>query len=528
MKTYLPFLFCTFISCQVFAFDTDVVIDNADASGIEFLPNTAWVADTATTNSFRGTGKITTSSVANSLEYARFYTPLPATGLWKVFLWRNGRSTGTPDEATVRITHAEPTPSDVRFSGSGTVGEWVLAGVYWFDSSKQAEVKVIHDDTGLLAVDAVRFSYAEAETVLDSSSSGSVTFSPNTAAWPIVSELSANEQSYRRSNTVGATVTFTPTLPTPGAYEVSIWFPQSGLTTATSVSVDVVHQGTTSSFSVSLPSTGFNEGKWVQVGTTPFLFDAGPNSNNKVVVKTGPNGSDYVPADAVRFAKTGAYSVLLDNDAGAPNPPTDPGGVAPNPNPGNWQVIADAPAVRPWSAHKWIAVGPDSRRALGSGNDSMVYTPDLPEIGLYDAYIWYPFTNNSANNSIVSVVDALSQTTSLTINQMQNTAQWRHVGRYVLDPANATLTLQTPQTGTLYTIADAALFIRTSEDVDGDGDGMLDNWEAYWFHTLGRNGTGDYDGDGILDAAERAANYDPANPAPVLHLDAPIGSTLAP
>ena len=37
--------------------------------------------------------------------------------------------------------------------------------------------------------------------------------------------------------------------------------------------------------------------------------------------------------------------------------------------------------------------------------------------------------------------------------------------------------------------------------VDTDGDGMDDQWEMYYFGTLARDGTGDFDGDGVSDLA---------------------------
>jgi hypothetical protein len=47
--------------------------------------------------------------------------------------------------------------------------------------------------------------------------------------------------------------------------------------------------------------------------------------------------------------------------------------------------------------------------------------------------------------------------------------------------------------------------------VDSDGDGMDDNWENAYFTNLSRNGTGDFDGDGLSDFAEYKAGTDPKN-----------------
>lgn len=49
------------------------------------------------------------------------------------------------------------------------------------------------------------------------------------------------------------------------------------------------------------------------------------------------------------------------------------------------------------------------------------------------------------------------------------------------------------------------------QDVDADGDGMVDAWELHYFGTLDRDGTGDYDGDGLLDSDEYVWGTDPKN-----------------
>lgn len=48
--------------------------------------------------------------------------------------------------------------------------------------------------------------------------------------------------------------------------------------------------------------------------------------------------------------------------------------------------------------------------------------------------------------------------------------------------------------------------------LSSDGDAMADEWELVRFGTLARDGAGDFDGDGLVDAAEFAAGTDPAKP----------------
>ena len=73
-------------------------------------------------------------------------------------------------------------------------------------------------------------------------------------------------------------------------------------------------------------------------------------------------------------------------------------------------------------------------------------------------------------------------------------------------------------------LAHARVAPTSSRFVDTDGDGMDDNWEMIYFHTLARDGTGDFDGDGTTDFQEYLAGTDPTNPADVLRLSITVAS----
>jgi hypothetical protein len=95
----------------------------------------------------------------------------------------------------------------------------------------------------------------------------------------------------------GKSVTFTPDLPSAGAYEVFVRWTASA-NRATNVPIDVIHASGTSR---SLHNQQANGGAWISLGTFDF---AEGNSGNVVVGNDGANG--YVITDAVRFLSTSA------------------------------------------------------------------------------------------------------------------------------------------------------------------------------------------------------------------------------
>jgi len=58
-----------------------------------------------------------------------------------------------------------------------------------------------------------------------------------------------------------------------------------------------------------------------------------------------------------------------------------------------------------------------------------------------------------------------------------------------------------------------------------DGDGLPDEWETQYFGNTARDGSGDFDGDGVTDLAEYFADTNPTNSLSYLHIS---GVTLLP
>ena len=81
------------------------------------------------------------------------------------------------------------------------------------------------------------------------------------------------------------------------------------------------------------------------------------------------------------------------------------------------------------------------------------------------------------------------------------TPKWGQGGRYEITFVASD--------GVLTASQRAVIIIGSSHDTDGDG--MDDAWEMFWFGTLDRDGTGDYDGDGVSDLDEFLNGTNPAD-----------------
>ncbi len=62
-----------------------------------------------------------------------------------------------------------------------------------------------------------------------------------------------------------------------------------------------------------------------------------------------------------------------------------------------------------------------------------------------------------------------------------------------------------------------AAYALASDDTDGDG--MNDAWETGFFGDLSQDGTGDWDGDGVIDLHEHLADTDPTDPLSLLQME---------
>lgn len=519
MKKHLGIIGLCAISTTVLAFEPDVILDDSDTEHFELAGS--WQAETTVTNAFRGGSRVTAGTAINAGEFARFHTFLPKTGPWRVFIWHNGLGgTGFADNPVATIISADPAPALVEWNSRGSAGEWRQLGVFRFDSTIEAEVKLPHNDTGKISADAIRFSFADPEAVVEANGSATdVALYPGSSSWPYTATSSGFNMSTRRSATTNATATFTPSLPAAGYYDVSVWIPQSngpwipaGGTMAAAIPLEVHHRTGVASFNVTIPTTGANEGGWVRIGSAPFLFDktvGGQSNPAKVVIKTTGVAGQYVPADAVRFMRVGAASVFMDND--------DPAGVIANPSPGTWSPYAN-PNVYSWEYYKMTYFGANMARAhyADAAGNSRTYTPALPASGLYDTYVWYGFVNTTSSQGTSVSVNSTQGEVQRIVNQRLDGGKWNHTGRYLLDPQTAWLRISSNPASATYTYADGVLFLQDGDTTDADNDGLPDAWEQLLGTntdgTLGGSGYAlgwDTDGDGLSDGYEYGLGLDP-------------------
>lgn len=122
-------------------------------------------------------------------------------------------------------------------------------------------------------------------------SAGSWTFGANAGGWN-------GDYWHDQASSKGAKwVKYTPTLPTNGTYEVSLWWVEAS-NRATNTPVDVIHAAGTNRF---LVNQRLSSGGWHKLLTTNF--NAG--TNGSVIIRNDNTTGNYVIADGVRFQPVG-------------------------------------------------------------------------------------------------------------------------------------------------------------------------------------------------------------------------------
>ncbi len=145
------------------------------------------------------------------------------------------------------------------------------------------------------------------------------------------------------------------------------------------------------------------------------ISNASGSSNNKIDFITIYTVS-VDPATATSTPGAGPVEIIIDNkDAG----------VTIN---GSWKAETK---LNNYYGSDYIH---DNKKNKGSL--SVTFTPQIPEAGSYQVYMWWPADKGNANNTPVDIVHA-NGTATVTVNQQQNGGQWVLLGTYNFNAGGA-------------------------------------------------------------------------------------------
>jgi hypothetical protein len=263
--------------------------------------------------------------------------------------------------------------------------------------------------------------------IVDNSASTGVTI---TGSWATStfepSYIGANYLHDQNTGKGSKSVTFTPTIPTPGSYGVYLYWNASD-DRANNVPIDIQHAGGTSTVTVNQTQNG---GQWVLLNT--YMFNTG-TSGSVTIRTTGTN--NYVIADAVKFVP---IDLIVDN--------TDSVFVTVT---GAWDTSSFEPAR--------IGINYLHDQNNGKGSKSVRYNPNLPLTASYKVYAYWNSSSNRATNVPIDIQHS-GGTSTVTVNQTQNGGQWVDLGTFDFNSGTSGhVTIR--NTGTNgYIIADAVRF----------------------------------------------------------------------
>lgn len=259
-----------------------------------------------------------------------------------------------------------------------------------------------------------------------------------------------------------SSVRYTPTISSPGLYEVFAQWNASG-NRSTSVPIDINHLGGSTTEYVNQRENG---GQWRSLGT--YGFDSGTDGN--VLIRTGGT-SGIVIADAIMFMKVAdveeEVEIILDNTAAS--------GVTLT---GAWTTVSTVPGY--WGSN--YAHDGDS----GKGTKSARFTPTITDAGDYEVFVLWTGRSYNAPSVPVTVTHAGGSATTL-IDQTLENGEWFSLGvhPFAAGTAGNVLISNTGTTGRV--VADAVRFYKsgpprdtvvTSDTEDTTGITLVGSWPA--------------------------------------------------
>ena len=326
----------------------------------------------------------------------------------------------------------------------------------------------------------------------------------------------------KNKNKGSSSVTFTPVLAQDGRYEVYLWWPEAPIW-ATNVPVDVTHDAGTHTVSVDESTNGgqwnlvgtydFTAGtggvtirtdgttshvaadavRFLRVGdivaltvtvdplttadTTPEL--TGTVSNSAATVQVTVDGNTYaatnngdgtwtLPDDTISPALAlGTYDVAVSADTGG-TPVSDGTTDELEIVAATTDVIVDntsATVTGDWLTTTYRPNYYDTDylhdKNTGKGDKSVTFTPDLPEDGPYEVYLWWPDAPIWATNVPVDVTHD-GGTSTVSVDESINGGQWNLIGTYDFTAGTGSVTIRTDGT-TSHVAVDAVRFLRVGD-----------------------------------------------------------------
>jgi hypothetical protein len=170
-------------------------------------------------------------------------------------------------------------------------------------------------------------------------------------------------------------------------------------------------------------------------------------------------------------------------------------------------LLGPTDGIEDLSDYYWKVQAIDGYGAIRETGVRVFHTNNTnPVAGWINGHVYNSVTGESINDAVVTVgsVDFTAALDGYYLGQ--------------IPPAEYTITASAagyaPKSYSGVVIGDGAMVTKNFPlaILDSDGDGMADNWEVRCFGNLDRDGTLDWDGDGLMDLAEFEYNTEPTNP----------------
>ncbi len=335
---------------------------------------------------------------------------------------------------TAQITSISPSPStlgsSVAFNGSANDPDGSIVGYEWRSSlDGQLSTQASFSSSSLsLGTHTISFRAQDNGGIWSSEAQQSLVVSVSGSSTPLIIDNGQPGTSFTGSWTAsggpnpygagsiysknGATYTYTFSLPSAGAYQVSGWWTQIA-SRPTSAPIDITHASGTSTVNVNQQANG---GQWNSLGTFTF--------NSTAVVKINALGTASTCADAIRLEPAGVGDIIIDN--GGPGTSFI----------GTWNPSG---APNPYGAGSIYA------------KNGPTYTYTIPAAGNYKVHAWWTQLATRPTAAPITIQHSGGSST-VNVNQRVNGGQWNLLGTFTFT-GQATITIAA--VGTDSTCADA-------------------------------------------------------------------------